>query len=219
MFLAFSQNMVEILSTYLPTLLGLTLRFNGILSCNFLSAFKNLEQLSLYYIKHNGLINDICKMNNGLKILKLSNCAFQIQDLSCLAKSKHSQTLQQLELSFIDINNTSSAVGIITLCQNMTNVKVIILNGCQLEHLSSHTISSLVKAFTDCHSLAILDLRYNLFSVPTTALIVDGLAQLQSLRYLGLNYPYTRQSNLYKIFHEAINKIRHSPLFISWYNS
>ena len=41
---AVRQNMVEILSTYLPTLLGLTLRFNGILSCNFLSAFKNLEQ-------------------------------------------------------------------------------------------------------------------------------------------------------------------------------
>ena len=158
-------------------------------------------------------------MNNGLKNLKLSNCSFQSQDLSCLAKSKHSQTLQQLELSFIDINKDSAASGLITLCQNLTNVKVIMLNGCQLEYLSSNTISSLVKAFTDCHSLAFLEFRYNLFSVSTTALIVDGLAQLQSLRFLGLNNPYTRQSNLHKIFHEAINKVRHTPLLISWYGN
>ena len=74
-----------------------------------------------------------------------------------------------------------------------------------------------MKAFTDSDSLEFLDIRYNQFSVATTTLILDSLAQLQSLRYLGLHFPDERQVNLGKTLHDVINKCRHSPLYISWY--
>ena len=126
--------------------------------------------------------------------------------------SKHTQTLLQLDLYSNDIGNDSAAARLISLCQNLTNVKVILVNNCGLENLSPNTVSSVVKAFTDCNSLQVLNMGAS-FSIATTTMIVDGLAQLVSLRYLGLNFPGDRsQSNLCKIFHGAINKCRHSPL-------
>ena len=142
-------------------------------------------------------------MDNALKYLRLNCCSIQDTDLSCLAMSKHAQTLLQLDHIEIDISNDLEEAGLITLSQNLTNVKVIFIY--LLESLSSNTVSSLVKAFTDSDSLEFLDI-VNTFSIATTTLILDGLAQLQSLRYL----------HLFKRFHDVINKCRHSPLNISW---
>ena len=150
-----------------------------------------------------------------------------------------------MELSWTPIGTDSAAAGFISLVQNLTNVKVIIVRNCDLNRLSPATVSSVVGAFTGCDSLKVLDMRGNLqwlspatvssvvgaitgcdslqvldmkwneFSVATTTLIIDGLAQLQSLRYLGLRLP-GGQMDLYKTFHDTINKYRHSLLFISW---
>ena len=64
-------------------------------------------------------------MHNGLKYLQLSYCGQQ--DLSHLAVSNHSKTLLQLELTGTPIDNDSAAAGFISLCQSLTNVKVIIV--------------------------------------------------------------------------------------------
>ena len=65
-------------------------------------------------------------MHNGLKYLRLDDCGQP--DLSRLAVSNHSQTLLQLELYRTDIDNDSAAAGFISLCQSLTNDKVIIVN-------------------------------------------------------------------------------------------
>ena len=71
-------------------------------------AFKCLEQLVIYgNKKKNGLVNAICNFNNGLKYLNLSDCSIHKQELECLAKSKHAQTLLQLNLIQNDIGNGS----------------------------------------------------------------------------------------------------------------
>ena len=101
------QNCAESLSSYLPGLLGLKLNISdkSIKSCDFLSTFKCLEQLSLNKITDNGLINTLCNMDNGLKYLHICGCSLSSQDLSCLAMSKHTQTLLQLDLYRNNIGN------------------------------------------------------------------------------------------------------------------
>ena len=89
---------------------------------HFLSSFKCLEQLSLIAGSYNGVIQAICNMENGLKYLKLSECSLQDQDLSCLAMSKHAQTLLQIDICHIAINNNSAAGGLIALCQNLFKI-------------------------------------------------------------------------------------------------
>ena len=91
-----------------------------------------------------------------------------------------------------------------------------LVQDCILGELSPNTISSVVKAFTDCDSLEYLDISCNSFSAAATALIVDGLAQLQSLRYLALDVPEQRVSKLCKKYHDAINQYRKSPIHISY---
>ena len=46
------------------------------------------------------------------------------------------------------IDNDSAATGLISLCQNLTYVKVFIFNDCELEELSPARVSSVVGAFT-----------------------------------------------------------------------
>ena len=90
--------------------------------------------------------------------------------------SKHTQTLLQLDLYRNNIGNDSAAAGLISLCQNLTNVKVILVDNCGLEILSPNTVSSVVKGFTpDCNSLQVLNMGAS-FSIATTTMIVDGLS-------------------------------------------
>ena len=179
------------LSAHLPGLLGLTLDslYCRIESWDFLSAFEYLEQLSLSgNNEQEGLINAICNINNGLKYLH--ECSIQRQELECLAKSKHAQTLLQLDLSHNNIGNNSDTAGLVILCQNLTNDKVLILEFCLLNfNVSPNTISSLIRTLIECEPLECLSMRYSSFSNEILILIVDSLAQKQTPKYLGLDLP------------------------------
>ncbi|CAL4194097.1 unnamed protein product [Meganyctiphanes norvegica] len=224
------------LCIHLPELVGVSLPAirSSIESWDFLDYFENLEQVGFKY--NNGITNAIVNISKGLKYLDLSQCSLQWKDLESLAHSVHSDTLLQIDLSHNRIKNDSESLGLIILCQKMKNVKVLILDVCTLNLMSTSSVSKFVDALINCDHLEFLSMRQNVFSLEVTHMIIDGLAKNKSLRYLGLNLPsvisnkswndvFEEPNNeniehmhiLCKTFHEKLNTFRQSPVYISWY--
>ena len=88
-----------------------------------------------------------------LTSLNLSLCSLDGKDHECLANSKHSDTLLQLNLTGNDFGHDSAALGLILLCHKLKNVKVLTLVDCSLDKLSTHSVSKLIKAFKDCKTV------------------------------------------------------------------
>ncbi|CAL4065527.1 unnamed protein product [Meganyctiphanes norvegica] len=226
------KKVTENLYKYLPELVGIRMAspLLNTINLDFLSAFKCLEQVTSVCNNDLQITNSICNLSNGLKYLNLSRCYLSGKDLECLANSKHADTLLELNLTGIWINDDETADGLIILCQKLKIVKVLIFDFLHIETRSSELISKIFDAINDCDVLDFLSLKGNRFSLEETHIVVDGLSQNKLLRYLGLTFPVgsmidlfngTNENieylhNLCKIFHEKLNKLRHSPLYISW---
>jgi len=216
-----NRSLSKNLFSHIPELVGLVLHSrleDSIildLSLLDLSSFENIELLSLHGYGNNCPVNFVFNMCKGLKYLDLNDCDLQNNDLECLGSSIHSDTLLVLDLSSNDFSNNLSADELIKLCYKLNNVKVLILDNCALHTLSSHSLLNLVSALTDCVRLEFLSINCNPFSLTLTNIIIDGLAQNKSLRYLSLDLP-GNQYFLCKTFHETINRYRNSPIYISW---
>ena len=63
--------------------------------------------------------------------------------------SKDTVTLLELDLTHSHIASGSAAGGIITLCQKLTNIKVLNVEECSFETLSSQSVAELVCLITN----------------------------------------------------------------------
>ena len=130
------------------------------------------------------------------------------------------------------IINDTDAAGLIALWQKMKNIKVLILNNCSLDALSSKIVFNLVSAFSN--QLEFLSMNTNPFSLEIMHIIIDGLAYNKILRYLNLHFPggtlrnhhgrleendhldLEKLQDICEIFHKKIDIYRQSPIYISW---
>jgi len=230
------QRSFENICIHLPGLVGLSLPSSrNITHLDVLGSFQYLEQLRIREYVHTDLTNALCKMSKGLSYLCIEGCVLKRQDFESLANSNHTKTLLQLDFRNIQINNDADADGLTILCQKLKNIKVLSLDYCSLETLSPNIVSKLVNAFRACDQLEFLSIKHNSFSVEIITIILDGLTQKDSLRYLSLDLPnmpgnaedhdedwdvgdenMEYQPSLCKILHDKINEFRQSPIYISW---
>ena len=96
------------------------------------------------------------------------------KDLVSLANSVHAVTLLELNVTLNDITSGSAAGGLITLCHNLTNIKVLMVVNCSLHTLSSQSVAELVNAFKGCTELQVLEIYNNPFSLENTTIIIEG---------------------------------------------
>ncbi|CAL4067416.1 unnamed protein product, partial [Meganyctiphanes norvegica] len=98
----------------------------------FVKYLKNLVHLDLSFANLHGKLDNLKHIHRGLWLLNLNKCSLNNADLAQLMDSCHQETLKELNLSGNDFtyNNCNN---LIRLCQNLSKVRLLMLNYCRLE--------------------------------------------------------------------------------------
>lgn len=192
------------------TLVGLSLAYShGFDSLQFIPLLSNLCQLNLSGIRLTGKLEPLCSLKTGLKYLKLVGCCITHADLELLAKSHHTESLLQLDLSENSFNLPVNTASLCILCKKLSKVVVLELQNCKLNMVIQENLRIFVDVMKALPELQILRLTDNDFS---SRIIVEELPQLASssaLQYLCLTVPSDAYlSDDYNVTSRVIKKIQ-----------
>ncbi|CAL4103725.1 unnamed protein product, partial [Meganyctiphanes norvegica] len=214
---------LDTICTSMPNLLGLNLIQNHeITSINSITSLKNLEQLNLSQIKLKGKLEPLLNLNKGLQLLNLGGCKLTSDDLKVLSQSHHMSTLRQLDLYGNDLTAHMNLSGLFEILQNLSNLEVLDLSGCNLSRGSSDQLLKLINILKSLPKLTLLHLENNGFSSKYVINYLCGLSLSPSLRCLSLSVPLdvTDEKLQIKNFHDKlfkmINKNRENTLYLSF---
>ncbi|CAL4083407.1 unnamed protein product [Meganyctiphanes norvegica] len=219
----FSDDTLQNLSIDLPYLLGLSLTScPQITNLHPLTSMFNLEQLSLANINLNGMLGPLCSLRKGLYYLNLARCNLSHKELDMLCNSVHSASVRQLNLSANDFSSECDFTCLVSLCNKLKSVEVLVLRNCRLHMGNGKLVNAFFCSLKELYSLCLLRLEYNDFSCYILTSYLVKIEANPSLRCVSLGIPTDISNEAEKIkelrnhVHELMNKRPESHICVTW---